>query len=49
MIPARPYKPRDKAKVEVAVQIASRWILAALRNRTFYSLEEMRVAVAELR
>jgi transposase len=48
VIPARPYKPRDKAKVEVAVLIASRWILAALRNRTFHSLEEMRVAVAEL-
>jgi hypothetical protein len=30
------------------VLIASRWILAALRNRTFYSLEEMRAAVAEL-
>jgi transposase len=48
VIPARPYKPRDKAKVEVAVLIASRWILAVLRNRTFYSLEEMRAAVAEL-
>ena len=48
VIPARPYKPRDKAKVEVAVLIASRWILAVLRNRTFYSVEEMRVAVAEL-
>jgi transposase len=48
VIPARPYKPRDKAKVEVAVLIASRWILAVLRNRTFYSMEEMRVAVAEL-
>jgi transposase len=48
VIPARPYKPRDKAKAEVAVLIASRWILAVLRNRTFYSLEEMRPAVAEL-
>jgi transposase len=48
VIPARPYKPRDKAKVEVAVLIASRWILATLRNRVFYSLEEMRAAVAEL-
>ena len=33
VVPARPYKPRDKAKVEVAVQVAERWILAALRNR----------------
>jgi transposase len=48
VIPARPYKPRDKAKVEVAVLIASRWILAVLRNRTFYSLEEARHAVSEL-
>ncbi len=48
VIPARPYKPRDKAKVEVAVLIASRWILAVLRNRTFYSLAEMRAAVAPL-
>ncbi len=48
VIPARPYKPRDKAKVEAAVLIASRWILAVLRNRTFYSMEEMRAAVAEL-
>jgi transposase len=47
VIPARPFKPRDKAKVEAAVLIASRWILAVLRNRTFYSLEEMRIAVAE--
>jgi transposase len=48
IIPARPYKPRDKAKVEAGVLIASRWILAALRNRTFYSMEELRTAVAEL-
>ena len=48
VIPARPYKPRDKAKVEVGVLIASRWILAVLRNRIFYSMEEMRIAVAEL-
>jgi len=45
IIPARVRKPRDKAKVEVAVQIASRWILAALRNRIFHSLEELRAAI----
>ena len=38
VIPARPYKPRDKAKVEAGVLVAERWILAALRNRTFYSV-----------
>lgn len=48
VIPARPRRPRDKAKVEAAVLLAERWILAALRNRTFYSLEELRAAVAEL-
>jgi transposase len=48
VIPARPYKPRDKAKVEAAVLIASRWILAVLRNRILNSMEELRVAVAEL-
>jgi len=48
VIPARPRRPRDKAKVEAAVLVAERWILAVLRNRTFYSLEELRDAVAEL-
>ncbi len=38
ILPARPRKPRDKAKVEVAVQVAQRWILARLRNRRFFSL-----------
>ena len=33
IVPARPYKPRDKAKVEVAVLVATRWIIAKLRNR----------------
>lgn len=48
VIPARVRKPRDKAKVEAAVLIAERWIIAVLRNRTFFSLEEVRIAVAEL-
>ena len=34
IVPARPRKPRDKAKVEVAVQVATRWIIAKLRNST---------------
>jgi len=38
VLPARVRKPQDKGKVEVAVQIVERWILAALRNRTFFSL-----------
>ncbi|MBD3320853.1 MAG: IS21 family transposase [Chitinivibrionales bacterium] len=41
IIPARPKAPKDKAKVENAVLIAQRWILARLRNRVFYSLVEL--------
>jgi transposase len=48
IIPARARKPRDKAKVEAAVLVAQRWILAVLRNRTFYSLNELNLAIAEL-
>ena len=39
VIPTRPHKPRDKAKVEVGVQIVERWIIAALRHWRFTSLE----------
>jgi transposase len=48
VVPARPYKPRDKAKVEVGVQIAQRWIVAALRHRKFFSLHELNLAIREL-
>jgi transposase len=48
VLPARPRHPRDKAKVEAGVLIAKRWILAALRHRTFYSLEELNKAIREL-
>ncbi|HYF94931.1 MAG TPA: IS21 family transposase [Symbiobacteriaceae bacterium] len=48
IIPARPYKPRDKAKVENAVQVVERWILAPLRNRTFFSLSELNEAIRGL-
>ena len=47
VVPARPYKPRDKAKVEVAVQIAERWILARLRNQRFFCLAELNTAIRE--
>jgi transposase len=49
VLPARPARPRDKAKVEAGVLIVKRWILAALRHRTFYSLSELNTAIAELR
>jgi transposase len=48
VIPARKRKPRDKAKVEAAVLVAQRWILAALRHRIFYHLAELNAAIAEL-
>ena len=48
IVPARPGKPRDKAKVEVAVQVATRWIVAKLRNRRFFSLTELNAAIREL-
>ena len=48
IIPARPYKPRDKAKVEVGVQVVQRWILARLRNRRFFSLAELNLAIRAL-
>jgi len=48
VLPARPAHPRDKAKVEVAVQIAERWILARLRNETHYTLDSLNERIAEL-
>ena len=47
VVPARVYKPKDKAKVESAVQVAQRWILAVLRHRTFFSLAELNEAIRE--
>lgn len=48
VIPARVRKPKDKAKAEVAVQVVERWIMARLRNRTFFSLTEANSAISEL-
>jgi len=48
IVPARPYKPRDKAKVEVGVQVVQRWILARLRHQRFFCLAELNSAIAEL-
>jgi transposase len=48
VVPARPRKAKDKAKVESMVLIAQRWILARLRNRTFFSLGELNAAIQEL-
>jgi transposase len=46
VLPTRPGRPRDKAKVEAGVLFAERRILAALRNRRFFSLDEVKEAVA---
>jgi transposase len=48
VIPARVRKPKDKAKVEAGVQLVQRWILAALRHRTFFSLDELNESITEL-
>lgn len=48
VIPARVRKPKDKSKVEVGVQIVERWILAALRNHTFFSLSELNRVIQAL-
>jgi transposase len=47
-LPARPNKPRDKAKVEVGVQIIERWVLARLRKSTFFSLTDLNAAIQRL-
>ena len=48
VIPARPYKPKDKAKAEVGVQIVERWILMRLRHTTFFSLSELNWEIRRL-
>lgn len=48
VITARIKKPKDKAKAEVGVQVVTRWILARLRKRTFFSLTELNAAISEL-
>jgi transposase len=48
ILPTRPRRPRDKAKVEAGVLIMERWIIGRLRNRRFYSLAELNEAIREL-
>lgn len=48
IIPARPYKPKDKAKVENGVLVVTRWITAALRHHTFFSIGELNEKIKEL-
>jgi len=48
VMPTRGYKPQDKAKVEQAVKLVQRWILARLRNYTFYSMQELNTEIQRL-
>ena len=48
VMPARPGKPRDKPKVEVAVQVVERWILARLRHQQFFSLVDLNRSIMAL-
>ncbi|MEI8158836.1 MAG: IS21 family transposase [Burkholderiales bacterium] len=48
LLPARPAKPRDKPKVEAAVLLVERWVLARLRKQTFFSIAELNAAIAPL-
>jgi len=48
VVPARVRRPKDKAKVEAAVGLATRWILARLRNQTFFSVAEANRAIEAL-
>lgn len=46
MIPTRVARPKDKPKAEVSIQIAQRWVLAAQRHRTFFTLADLNEAIA---
>jgi len=48
VMPARPYKPKDKAKAEVGVQLVERWIMMRLRKQTFFTLGSLNQAIADL-
>lgn len=47
VLPARPYRPKDKAKVEAGVLLVERWVLARLRHQRFFSLAELNRQIAE--
>jgi transposase len=48
VIPARPYRPKDKSRVELSVLLVCRWILARLRYQRFFSLDELNAAIRPL-
>jgi transposase len=48
IIPARPYSPKDKSKVELAVKLVQRWILAKIRNEIFFTVEDLNKRIRDL-
>ena len=48
VLPARPYHPQDKGKVESAVQVVERWILMRLRHQQFHSVDDVNEAIGPL-
>jgi transposase len=48
VIPARPYRPKDKSRAELSVLLVYRWILARLRHQRFFSLDELNAAIRPL-
>ena len=48
VLPARPYRPQDKAKVESAVQVVERWILMRLRKQSLRTVDDVNQAIAPL-
>lgn len=48
IVPARPRRPKDKAKVEAGVQVAQRWVLARLRHEVFFALDELNARIRKL-
>lgn len=48
VVPARPYKPREKAKAESGVLVVERWILAALRNHRFFAIQDLNERIGGL-
>lgn len=47
VLPPRPNKPRDKAKLEACVRLVTRWIIAKISNKKFFTLAELKEAVAD--
>ena len=47
IIPARPLTPKDRAAIERSVRVIETWVLASLRNRTFFSFRDLNIAIQE--